>query len=358
MKIGDKVRFLSEAGGGKVAGFQGKNIVLVEDSDGFQIPTAINDVVVIENEDYSVSRMVNEAKEKLESKDDKNLPKEEEELKDEDFQDIEELPGGDVLSIYLAFVPIDIKHLSSTKFETYIVNDSNYYISYTYLFRKGTHYHLQSLGQVEPNTKLYIEEFSKEDLDSFERVSIQLIAYKKGKDFLLKSPVDVRLRLDQTKFYKLHSFKENEFFEQLSLIYPLIENDKPSKELVFDAEQIRQQMIAKYKEDLPKHHSIKQDKKEDLTAPLVVDLHANELLDSTKGLTSSDILNYQLSKFREVMQQNRNLQGKKIIFIHGKGEGVLRSAILNELKYRYKKCTFQDASFREYGFGATQVNIR
>ena len=34
MKIGDKVRFLSETGGGVIAGFQGKNIVLVEDEDG------------------------------------------------------------------------------------------------------------------------------------------------------------------------------------------------------------------------------------------------------------------------------------------------------------------------------------
>ena len=37
MKKGDKVRFLSETGGGIVAGFQGKNIVLVQDSDGFEI---------------------------------------------------------------------------------------------------------------------------------------------------------------------------------------------------------------------------------------------------------------------------------------------------------------------------------
>ena len=41
MKIGDKVSFLSEVGGGKVAGFQGKNIVLVEDEDGFQIPMPV-----------------------------------------------------------------------------------------------------------------------------------------------------------------------------------------------------------------------------------------------------------------------------------------------------------------------------
>ena len=58
MKIGDKVRFLSEVGGGKVAGFQGKNIVLVEDEDGFQMPMMINEVVVVGEESYETTRMV------------------------------------------------------------------------------------------------------------------------------------------------------------------------------------------------------------------------------------------------------------------------------------------------------------
>ena len=56
MKIGDKVRFLSDIGGGRVAGFQGNNIVLVEDEDGFQVPTPRNEVVVVNDEDYSTSR--------------------------------------------------------------------------------------------------------------------------------------------------------------------------------------------------------------------------------------------------------------------------------------------------------------
>ena len=55
MKIGDKVRFLSETGGGIIAGFQGKDVVLVEDEDGFQIPTSIKDVVVDGGEDYNVT---------------------------------------------------------------------------------------------------------------------------------------------------------------------------------------------------------------------------------------------------------------------------------------------------------------
>ena len=41
MKIGDKVRFLNEVGGGTVAGFQDKNTVLVRDEDGFDVPVLI-----------------------------------------------------------------------------------------------------------------------------------------------------------------------------------------------------------------------------------------------------------------------------------------------------------------------------
>ena len=59
MKIGDKVSFLSEVGGGKVAGFQGKNIVLVEDEDGFQIPMPVNEVVVVKQDDYTTANVIN-----------------------------------------------------------------------------------------------------------------------------------------------------------------------------------------------------------------------------------------------------------------------------------------------------------
>lgn len=71
MKIGDKVRFLSEVGGGKVAGFQGKNIVLVEDEDGFQMPMLINEVVVVGEESYETTRMVEQkAKARMAADDD------------------------------------------------------------------------------------------------------------------------------------------------------------------------------------------------------------------------------------------------------------------------------------------------
>jgi hypothetical protein len=52
MKIGDRVRFLSDVGGGIVKGFKNNNkIVLVEDEDGFQVPVLATDVVVVSTDD-------------------------------------------------------------------------------------------------------------------------------------------------------------------------------------------------------------------------------------------------------------------------------------------------------------------
>lgn len=232
---------MSEVGGGVVAGFQGKNIVLVEDEDGFQIPTSITDVVVIDNDDYNIKHDV------------KNVSTVKDEDEDYDPADRpvtftaqpEERKGGDALSVYLGFVPVDIKEITNTKFEVYLINDSNYYIDFTYLTVEGTSWNLRSKGTVEPNTKLFIEEFGREVLNELERVAVQFVAYKKDKGFLLKPAVDAQLRIDTVKFYKLHTFQENDFFEQSALIYTLIENDKPVRPLVVDAKNLKWRWLAR-----------------------------------------------------------------------------------------------------------------
>lgn len=354
MKIGDKVRFLSEVGGGVIAGFQGKNIVLVEDEDGFQIPTSINDVVVIDNDDYNIKPEVQTPR----------TVKDDEEDYDPADRPItftaepEERKGGDALSVYLGFVPVDIKEITNTKFEVYLINDSNYYIDFTYLTVEGTSWNLRSRGIVEPNTKLFIEEFGREVLNELERVAVQFVAYKKDKGFLLKPTVDAQLRIDTVKFYKLHTFQENDFFEQNALIYTLIENDKPVRPLVVDAKKLKIEMARKVSADSKPKAVVQHARKKAKDEPVVVDLHASEILDTTAGMSSADILNYQLDLFKKTMDSYMGKHGTKIVFIHGKGEGVLRHAIIHELNYRYKNCPYQDASFQEYGYGATQVTIK
>jgi len=75
-------------------------------------------------------------------------------------------------------------------------------------------------------------------------------------------------------------------------------------------------------------------------------------------LSNAEMLQIQIDKFHSVLAEHKNRKGQKIVFIHGKGEGVLRHALIHELSYRYKQYSYQDASFQEYGYGATQVTIR
>ena len=139
---------------------------------------------------------------------------------------VEERRGGDKLSAYLAFVPIDLKELSDTRFESYIVNDCNYYLRYVYMTAEGTSWQVRSTGEIEPNTKLFIEEFGRDQLNDLQHTCIQLLAYKRDKYFMRKPVVDALVNVDAVKFYKLHTFQENQFFEQPALIYTIIENDR------------------------------------------------------------------------------------------------------------------------------------
>ncbi len=88
-----------------------------------------------------------------------------------------------------------------------------------------------------------------------------------------------------------------------------------------------------------------------------VDLHIDKLVETTTGMNNAAMLQHQLGIFKQTMDSYRAAKGQRIVFIHGKGEGVLRKAIIDELKLRYTKCEWQDASFQQYGFGATLVII-
>lgn len=400
MKIGDKVRFLSSIGGGKIAGFQKGNIVLVEDEDGFQIPTLASEVVVIAEggDDYNMFKVPSTKGTTTESHpqgrsvrsiindidDDSEMSvtdvMDDPSMKEISFKaPIEERKGGDRLSAYIAFVPVDPTVISNTRFEVYLVNDSNYYIRYALVQIENQSSQLRAEGEIEPNTKLYLEEIGREDLDGLQHIGFQMLAYKREKSYVMKPTVDVRLRIDGVKFYKLHTFQSNKFFEQNALLYTIIENDVPARPLVVDAKTLKSEMYADAKKThvqtgdgfnteridnyVRRYEKPGQKKgnpfvgKKDADAPIVVDLHIDALLETTQGMSSADMLQYQLDTFHKVLEEHKKKRGTKIVFIHGKGEGVLRRAIIHELTYRYKQMRYQDASFQEYGYGATQVTI-
>ena len=263
----------------------------------------------------------------------------------------EETLSGEKITTCLVYLPTDIKTLSTTTFECFFINDSNYYLFVNYMSRTNNSWTSRYNGLVEPNTKLLLEEFNKADLNDLEQVCVQYVAFKHNKPYTLKSPVSVELRIDTVKFYKLHSFKENDYFEDDAQVYYITRKDVPEREMLITNEDI--QRAIREKDALLRRLAFKIAKKQDDI--LEIDLHIHELLDTTAGMSNKDMLDYQMSKFHEVMKENKNKKNRKIVFIHGKGDGVLKNEIYKAIKKDYKKVDSQDASFQEYGYGATMV---
>lgn len=90
---------------------------------------------------------------------------------------------------------------------------------------------------------------------------------------------------------------------------------------------------------------------------LEVDLHIEKLVKSFKHMTNFDILNIQMDTARGQLEFAIRNRIPKMVFIHGMGEGVLKSE-LEFLFGRYPEITFQDANYRKYGLGATEVYIK
>lgn len=335
-KIGDKVRFLNDVGGGVIVRIDGKTVYVRDPEDGFETPMPLNEIIVVpgsETETYSDPEPVS---------DDVPLP-----------------PSKPVSHPYLTaaliFEPQDIRRLSQTVFDLYLVNDSNFKIYYIVASRddNSSTWSTIEAGEAEPNVQVFLGEIQQDELNSLRHISVQIIAHKPSSDFELQAPVRFEYRLDITRLAKLHCFTPTCYSSAPVLTIPIITNGRTPEQLntapLSEKKEFRQEKKSQPTARAP--HPMKKDD------PEVVDLHIHELLDSTAGLQPADMLACQLREFERRMEAAAKYPGKKIIFIHGKGEGVLRAALLDRLRKRWPRCEAQDASFREYGFGATQITI-
>ena len=354
IKKGDTVRFLNAVGGGKVTRIDEKqNLVYVEDTDGFEIPALARECVVIQ----AVNENTNFPVKDFSSKKTIIAANETKEVKPEEpkaTEPIIETPEGEVLKAFLAFFPTDIKRLETTNYECYLVNDSNYFLYYNFVNGEESNRKSIANGTIEPNMQEFLCNIEKTQLNEWEKVRVQIIPFKKDKIYTEQDALDFMLKINTVKFYKLHSFTETDYFDDPCMLIDLTEERNHSRLREVSPEEIRQVIHQKSQPPLRPRILNKLPQKEIIE----VDLHINTLLDSTAGMTNAEMLSYQMDTFHRILEENKNKKGQKIVFIHGKGEGVLRTEIEKQLKSRYKTYHFQDASFREYGFGATMVIIR
>jgi len=99
----------------------------------------------------------------------------------------------------------------------------------------------------------------------------------------------------------------------------------------------------------PKHKAHSSDE-------IIIDLHADKLDEHSYNMSNAQKLTLQLDHFQLTLERALKGHAKKIVFIHGVGNGVLRQSIRDILN-RYEGIEFSDASYQKYGRGATEVRI-
>jgi hypothetical protein len=345
LEIGDKVKFLNDVGGGTVKGFQSKNIAVVENTDGFEIPIMINQLVKIADA-TPYDKINRDFSKKPEPKKVEPVP--------EPKPAIEIIPGNDAPKFFMAFYPTDQDNPVGGEIEVYLINDSNYSLLYHYCHFDGETYKTVDAGELEPNTKNYLEGISQADLNNLPKFWFRIIPYRKDEK-KLTAPVVKDVEVAALKFYKEKSFAKSSFFKGRAMVFDLVPNPMHEEIGKLTDKDFKKVIQEKDEENRPE-----EPKKEKKKVPGIVEvnLHIEELIEKTSGLSNHEILQIQMDKFHSEMKSAIENRVNRIVFIHGVGNGVLKLEIHKKLKSTYAKYFFQDASFQEYGYGATMVILR
>jgi hypothetical protein len=327
LRIGDKVRFLNETGEGKVSRIKDKKTVFVEMPDGFEIP-------------YLASQLV---------------PIHTELIIDRDAENIE-LNHEAHLTDAVYFI-VEPDHELSTlisEYHIYLYNASSFNLLYSYSIKEGEYFQTLKHGEIGAYQKILLKQVKLQYFKEYNYHKVDCILFK-NTFFKAQFPISEIVHLNERTFLSSKPIKHEEFNNPVygfSLKEEFINTREVEQNL--SADDINR--IKSIKEFKSKSSVSKSKKDHQKSLEKEVDLHIEELMPDAKGLSNYEMLNIQLEKFEKELDAAILKNMKKIVFIHGVGNGRLKQEIIAVLKTT-TGVTYHDASYKDYGFGATQVNI-
>jgi hypothetical protein len=354
-RVGDKVKFLNDVGGGTIISFIDKKLASVQMDDGFEVPVKVSEL--LPDPEFS-NTMGNTPGNSYQGKEDASTEAEKpEDTIDtgigEDFTAVNDY--ADEVKFYLIFVPMDEKNMFLSGFEVYLINDCDYNILFhSAILNDKDEDQVKYLeaGILESDTKYMIGELSWNQIKRNDSIMVQSICYA-GESYKYQEARETYFDLQLLKNRDLNYFASSDFFDGKVFLYSLTETFSEDKLAMSDHELER---IIKEKES--KEKPIVPKPKKDPRAVHEVDLHIHELLDDYRGLSNGEILNIQMEHFIEELENARKEKKGRVVFIHGVGNGKLKYEIHRVLDHKYAHLKYQDASFREYGYGATMVFVK
>jgi hypothetical protein len=326
LRIGDKVRFLNEVGEGVISRIRDQATVYVEMPDGFEIP-------------YHVSQLV---------------PIHTELILNKDAENIELDPEGKVSdAVYFVIEPDHELPQLISDYKIYLFNSSSFNIMFAYSIKDDGHYQTIKHGESGAYQKVLLRQVKMQFFSDYSHHLVECIFYKNS-FFKAQSPVSTVIRLSPDFLKQSHRISHDEF--RFPVYAFLLRDDFVLTEKVSDLGEDDIERLKAIKSFNPQRKKSLSAREQQKKLEKEVDLHIEELIENPSALSNYEKLNIQLEKFEKELDEAIAKGYRKVIFIHGVGNGRLRHEIQSILR-KVDNVTWQDASFKEYGYGATQVNI-
>ena len=353
-KVGDRVNFLNDKGGGVIKKIIDTRMAEVEIEEGFNVPVLMSDLVLdFRTQPTRQQQMVDNVQKEI-----KNQQIIEEETKDEarrsELRRFARNSEGE--GIYLAFIPHDQQWLLTGLIDVAVVNNTPADALYSFNLKEGEKYANIDYGSIAPFSKVVVEAISRDDIAHWCEGVIQVLLCQDDVGFIYH-PLHAPFSLRTSRFFKDGSFVESGLLGEkammicLTTITALKDTETDYTKLMKDGvmQPKANKDIIKKTADIDKHQ----------TEPgeAIVDLHIGELVDNILGMSSNDIFRVQINYFKKMLDSAIENDYSKVTFIHGVGNGVLKNAIINELK-NYDSTSNRMASISRFGVGAIDVMIR
>lgn len=333
IKVGDRVRFLNEVGGGKVKRLLDNKMVEVLTEDGWGVPYLISELVVLPDDP-------NQEPYKAEVSSDKPVK-----------NILSNVSASEISSRVVLLATQDRGESNQGQFagiKWYLVNDSDFLLKFNFYQLDSNGTSVIESDELEEGTKMLLSELSLAELSDVKGFHIQGI--------LNRNPVEdvpplitKYISMNTKKFASAGAYTENEFLHEHAMVFDVIGKESSKSEVIIHDKEVVNTELNKTKQ-FRSGKEAKQAKE--------VDLHINQLVDSVVGMSNREIIRIQLERFDKEMNEAIKSGANEIIFIHGIGNGTLKESLRKSIESDYSVCSFEDASFKEYGFGATLVRIR
>ncbi|MCC5946384.1 MAG: Smr/MutS family protein [Bernardetiaceae bacterium] len=334
MEVGDKVRLLSDKEEGVITNFLSNAQVEVEISDGFRIPVLRSEIVVIQEEEAQYF-----GKGKI------SLPPPSTSASRPRAAQAQKINLEQ--GVFLAFV-----HFNDQILDVYLLNCTDFEVLFaiseqTQSIQKGIAAH--KIG------KQKMQKIHRCDLTHFENwkpLITQLIFFKQDQ-MTFQPPVVRTLGFKKTTFFK--SKKQAPLIFKDAYLFRIDESDKARQQAApilppIDSQKIREQMLeGEPKKTMP--YKVNKPKAE-------LDLHIEALVEKPEEMNPADILQYQLQRFEQNLENAIAAAMDKITFIHGVGNGKLRMEIHRILSKHPQVRFYEDAQKNRFGYGATVAYLK